>query len=446
MKRFFTAALLVVLLATGTPGVGFAAPGDGEDIGRLRPDEAQDLLRGGDPSATPSTLTLQTATIHNLGFGASSAERINKMIYAIRSRSPMNGYGAHIVNQARIWDVDPLLIAQWAYESEMALTGVNSPNNGGNLTWEAAKPYAAKYGCTAGAYADGHRFAWCPSMSAGISIWFNYVGVRYKDFKNLEDYVNTYNPCWDPGNIENGYLCGTKYGEAIMDLVRRYSGPSAGTYAAQPSVSLVAGSQASQTSSGVVVPVRVGWSGGGVSRYELQQSRDYGSYYTVTLPTATATSIVRRLSPYSNYRFRVRARDSAGNWSLWTYGTRFTVSDYHASHANLSYSGSWTVQKLTAAWGGGVRYTRAAVARARLTFTGRSIAWVSHKGPTRGKATVYVDGAYVATVDLYSGTLTARRLAFTRTWSATGSHTIEIRAAGTSGRPRVDVDQFAVLR
>ena len=67
-------------------------------------------------------------------------------------------------------------------------------------------------------------------------------------------------------------------------------------------------------------------------------------------------------------------------------------------------------------------------------------------GPNRGAARIYIDGDLVTTVDLNDPQRTYRYVAFTKTWSSVGTHTIRIVAVGTPGHPRVDVDAFGVLR
>ncbi len=168
---------------------------------------------------TQSTSPTAALRPRNLGFGYSNGARVDRMIASIRPTSPLRGYGSHIANTGHYWGVDPLLVAQWAYETEMSLTGVNSPTNPGNLTWTAAQPYASKYGCYRGPYKNGRYWVKCPSIRAGISLWFNYVAVRYWDY-SLYGYFNTYNPCSAPYNT--GQLCGTRYGDATLSLIRRH--------------------------------------------------------------------------------------------------------------------------------------------------------------------------------------------------------------------------------
>ncbi len=198
-----------------------------------------------------------------------------------------------------------------------------------------------------------------------------------------------------------------------------------------------------------LIPVKLTWSatdsGSGISRYQLQQSANAGRYADVRLPTATTTGITRWLAPDYNYRFRIRAQDRAGNWSAWVYGPRFTVAAYAETHGAIRYSGTWRRVALSGAYGENVKYATIAGHQARLTFTGRNVAWVASKGPSRGQARVYIDGTYVTTVDLYSETASSRRVVFARKWSTPAHHTLEVRVVGTAEHPRVDVDAFVVL-
>ncbi len=163
------------------------------------------------------------ASIHDLGFGPSDAARIEHLIAAINAKSPLIGEGETILHLGQRFGVDPLLIAQWQLESNMGTVGINSPGNGGNMLWLAAQPYADRYGCTPGASTAGHLWAACPSVPAGLGIWFNYVGVFYRQTADLADYARIYDPCSDPGNA--GLSCGDAYARLLLDLVRRNAGP-----------------------------------------------------------------------------------------------------------------------------------------------------------------------------------------------------------------------------
>lgn len=199
------------------------------------------------------------------------------------------------------------------------------------------------------------------------------------------------------------------------------------------------------------IPVIISWpaatdSGTSVARYQLQQSSGSG-YFNVPLSSALARSRSRMLAPGSTaYTFRVRAYDRVGRVGLWKTGPTFTVSALQETSGSIAYSGIWKNQTMSGAYGGAVNYATAAGARARLTFTGRNVAWISAKGSAYGKADVYLDGVRVATIDLYSATARPRQVVFSRAVSPSISHTLEVWVAGASGRSRVDVDALTTLR
>ena len=180
----------------------------------------------------------------------------------------------------------------------------------------------------------------------------------------------------------------------------------------------------------------------------MQRSTDGGAYEAVSLPSDAATRALS-LAPGHDYRFRVRATDDNGNTSSWHYGPRLVLEAIQETSSAIGYSptDAWRQQLLGSAYGGQVRFATAAGSTARLTFTGRSIAWVAPKSSTRGRADVLLDGTRVATVDLSSPRALARRMVYSANGlDPTVTHTLELEVLGTAGRPRVDVDAFVVLR
>ena len=203
------------------------------------------------------------------------------------------------------------------------------------------------------------------------------------------------------------------------------------------------------------VPVKISWSGtdsgSGVAQYELQQSINGGPYASVSLPSATAVTKTLSLEPGKTYRFQVRAQDQAGNWSGWKQGPSFTVTVFQESDSAIGYVGAWNTQSLSSAYGGSLRYASTGGNSAQLTFSsGSNVAWVASKGKDHGLAEVWLDGAKVKTVDLYSSTAQWRKAVYAKSQLNTlASHTIEVRALGTknasSSGTRVAVDAFVVL-
>jgi hypothetical protein len=192
------------------------------------------------------------------------------------------------------------------------------------------------------------------------------------------------------------------------------------------------------------LPLRLKWtataSGARVARFEVHQSVD-GKAFTA-LTTASSGSLNPLVAPSHTYRFRGRAIDQAGNASPWSATSTITVSRVSENNARIRYSGSWATTTSPVYWGGAAKRSSSAGARATLIFTGRTIAWVSRRGPDRGKAEIYVNGTKVATVDLKASSYQGQRVVWTRSWSTTASRTVSIRVLGTSGRPRVDLDAF----
>ncbi len=110
----------------------------------------------------------------------------------------------------------------------------------------------------------------------------------------------------------------------------------------------------------------------------------------------------------------------------------------------ISYRGTWRLARHRGYGGDVVRYATSKGASATLTFTGRRVAWNGPTGPTRGKAKVYVDGAYVRTVDMRRGSFDARATLFRIGWSKSATHTLKIVVVGTRGRSMVAIDDFTV--
>jgi hypothetical protein len=203
------------------------------------------------------------------------------------------------------------------------------------------------------------------------------------------------------------------------------------------------------------VLVELTWSGtdtGDITGYELQRSTNGGAYVGVALPSATATSVTDRLEPGNAYQFRVRAKDQFGNWSAWQEGQGFNVGAYQESDSAIAYTGTWSTQSFSSAYGGSLKYTSGTKSQqAKFTFFGGEVAWVTQKGIDRGMAEVYLDGVKVSTVDLYSDPGQSRKVVFAKKdLDPTVEHTLEVRALGTknsaSSGKRVDLDAFVVLR
>jgi subtilisin family serine protease len=198
------------------------------------------------------------------------------------------------------------------------------------------------------------------------------------------------------------------------------------------------------------VTVRVSWPAAsdpsGIARYDLFQSTNGGAWVQVSLPTPTSTSVDRALAIGKTYSFTLRATDGAGNTGGYATTTTAKLARGQETSSAISYSGSWTRVSLSGASGGYVKKSTASGARATYAFTGTGVGFVSARGSSRGKAELWLDGAKVATVDLYALTVKPARLVWASGVLANRAHTLQVRVTGTKNAAasnfRVDVDAF----
>lgn len=187
-----------------------------------------------------------------------------------------------------------------------------------------------------------------------------------------------------------------------------------------------------------------------LARYRLQRSTDDGATWRdVSLPGPLDRRVDVRLTPGSRAVFRLRAIDTSGNASRWVVGAASTLKVMQETASSIVYRGSWTRASLSGASGGKVSRATVAGRRATITVTAAGLAVVSNTGPDRGIVEIRVDGARVATVDLYSATRRKARVV----WAASlpsGQHALELRATGKqharSRSSRIDLDAILVLR
>jgi len=187
-------------------------------------------------------------------------------------------------------------------------------------------------------------------------------------------------------------------------------------------------------------------SAGPIARYRAQVQADGGAWGTLSTVGPSTLSVSRTIKVGPAYMIRVQAADVAGNDSAWSEAAALASDVVQDSSTTLTGTGAWTRYGNALMSGGTTRYAKAAGASITLTFTGRGVAVVMPYGPTRGKAQVWLDGRLAGTVDTYRGTLAVRRIVFSRSWTASATHVVKVVVLGTSGRSRVDLDAFLVIR
>jgi hypothetical protein len=148
------------------------------------------------------------------------------------------------------------------------------------------------------------------------------------------------------------------------------------------------------------------------------------------------------------------ARDAAGNANTAstsadnsvTFDAPPTVTRIQETNPAIAYTGSWVQGSTARAWSGGT----AAIAnggpaadgsptRATLSFSGIAVSWIGFRGPQTGIATVHLDGALVATVDMFASAEEVGAVTFTVSGLASGSHTLAIESTGTKNAASSDI-------
>jgi hypothetical protein len=197
----------------------------------------------------------------------------------------------------------------------------------------------------------------------------------------------------------------------------------------------------------------------GVGSYKLQRQVGKRDWQDIAVPGSKARQARVWLKTGMPNRFRIRATDGKGRTGPWAYSddrtaalrgpvglrlgsTRLVAgrpdrgSQAGRAQADKGHAGKAHARRNHA--------RRAHAGRALVSFTGRSVAFVSRTGPGMGKARIFVDGKRIATVDLERQATTSRKLVWARNLGSLKRHTIAVKAVGPD-RP-VHFQGFYVLR
>ena len=189
--------------------------------------------------------------------------------------------------------------------------------------------------------------------------------------------------------------------------------------------------------------------GSGIARYELARSTDGGTTWTTVSTVLTASPAATTVTAGGTVRFRVRAVDRAGNTGAWMTGPvlRPALVQTPAGTTGLTYAGTWSDAASASYSGGAHRYATAAGASATYTVHRAQHRPGHHPGRQPGPVSIYLDGAATpVTLDTYAATTAYGVQVWSQTFATSGPHTVRVVVVGTAGRPRVDLDAFAILK
>ncbi len=184
-----------------------------------------------------------------------------------------------------------------------------------------------------------------------------------------------------------------------------------------------------------------------IASYQLQVRKEGGAWGgTASLPGSQLMANYA-LAFDALYQFRVRAMDAAGNWSPWaeTAGTS-RVHAYDDRSTRVSHTGSWSHTTSSIAYATTLTGATASGAQIGLVFSGHSVGVVSPKSAHLGKAKVWVDGVYKATINLRSSASSSRNVLYSAYFPAGGTHSIALTVVGGGSYPLVRLDAFLVGR
>ncbi len=202
----------------------------------------------------------------------------------------------------------------------------------------------------------------------------------------------------------------------------------------------------STVSSGGMVSHRITWlntDNVGTQRYDVQERIDGGAWSDVST-TLQLPGLLRAVSAGHSHQFQARGVDYAGNVGAWLLGPTVHVTAYQESSAKVTWTGTWKRVTSSALWGGAAKASSDPGAKARIRFSGQSIALVCRLGPKRGMLVISVDGVKVGTVPLRAAALKARRVVWAKWWPTSGSHTVSVKVQKAPGGSKAEVDAFVV--
>jgi subtilisin family serine protease len=183
----------------------------------------------------------------------------------------------------------------------------------------------------------------------------------------------------------------------------------------------------------------------GVSSYVVRRKVGTGSW-SIIASAQTTRSLKVALTFNAATQFGVAGRDGVGNVGAQAVSPQVTALLLQDGSSLAKYAGTWSLVSTSSASNGKLHASTHAGASVEFKTTARAIAVVARKAPGNGQAKVYVDGSYVKTIDLYRASTQSKVVVFNQSWTSNGVHSVKLVVVGTSGRPRVEIDAFPIVR
>jgi len=183
----------------------------------------------------------------------------------------------------------------------------------------------------------------------------------------------------------------------------------------------------------------------GVSSYVVRRRVGSGAWSIIA--SSLTTRSFKVAVPFNTAtQFGISGRDGVGNVGPQAVSPTVTAVLLQDGTSLAKYAGSWSLVSSSSVSNGKLHASTRTGASVEFKTTARAISIVGRKGPNNGKAKIYVDGAYVQTIDLYRSSTQSKVVVYNKSWSTNGLHSVKLVVVGTSGRPKVEVDAFPILR
>jgi hypothetical protein len=173
---------------------------------------------------------------------------------------------------------------------------------------------------------------------------------------------------------------------------------------------------------------------GAVSPETLTCTNAGGAAVACTSGAVRGAAVVptKALTPGQRYTFSVQGTDALGRSVAGSQAFRASTDEQESSPAAVF---GWAKVSSAKALGHSYLVESAKGATATVTFTGRTVTWLTTTGPTQGRATVYVDGVRKAKVNNWSAA-THWQVARTIKGLKTGTHRLKVVVAGRKGNTK----------
>jgi hypothetical protein len=186
----------------------------------------------------------------------------------------------------------------------------------------------------------------------------------------------------------------------------------------------------------------------GINNQRLEFTLDGGPWKEHSQPAADVRAFNVTLTIGHTYRFRIRASDTVGLTSSWGTGPEFLVAGSQETSGSIAYTGTYTNRTFSTAWGRTIRETEGQAGwKADYSFFGGRAAIVATQKSDGGRADIYLDGVFKATIDFYSATQRNRRVIWSisglpRNGPGGGPHHLEVRWKNSKHASSTDFDNF----